>query len=65
MLVTSGDLLGYVGNTGNAISTPSHLHFGINSNDEMVNPYPVLTKATVVRTARVQDSRYGGGFGTK
>jgi len=68
MQVTSGDLLGYVGNTGNALTTPAHLHFGINSNDEMVNPYPLLSKANIVRTARVQDSaagHYGGGFGTK
>ncbi len=68
MQVTSGDLLGYVGNTGNALTTPAHLHFGINSNDEMVNPYPLLSKANIVRTARAQDSaggHYGGGFGTK
>ena len=29
MKVTKGDLLGTVGNTGNARFTPSHLHFGI------------------------------------
>lgn len=62
--VKSGDLLGYVGNTGNALSTPPHLHFGINSNDEMVNPYPILAKASVIRTARTQP-QFGGGFGTK
>jgi murein DD-endopeptidase MepM/ murein hydrolase activator NlpD len=27
--VTAGQLLGYVGHTGNARSTPSHVHFGI------------------------------------
>jgi len=51
--VRSGDLLGYVGNTGNARTTPSHLHFGVNDNDEMVNPYPILTHAAVVKRARV------------
>jgi len=51
MEVQAGDLLGYVGNTGNAIHTPSHLHFGVNRNDEMVNPFPLLTHATIVARA--------------
>ena len=53
MEVRTGDLLGYVGNTGNARTTPAHLHFAINEDDEMVNPYPILTKAVVVKRARV------------
>jgi peptidoglycan LD-endopeptidase LytH len=64
MEVRSGDLLGYVGNTGNAKYTPPHLHFGINENDEMVNPYPVLTKATPVKRARVTIEA-GGAMGTR
>lgn len=52
MEVSAGDLLGYVGNTGNAITTPPHLHFGVNSNDEMVNPYPLLVRAAPVHAAR-------------
>jgi murein DD-endopeptidase MepM/ murein hydrolase activator NlpD len=63
MEVSSGDLLGFVGNTGNAVSTPPHLHFGINQTDEMVNPYPVLTRATPVARAHVH-SDLGGGYGT-
>ncbi|HET7434044.1 MAG TPA: M23 family metallopeptidase [Thermoanaerobaculia bacterium] len=62
--VQPGDLLGYVGNTGNAISTPPHLHFGVNENDEMVNPYPILTKASVVMHARV-GLESGGAMGTR
>jgi murein DD-endopeptidase MepM/ murein hydrolase activator NlpD len=65
MEVQSGDLLGFVGNTGNAIHTPSHLHFAINQNDEMVNPYPVLTRAVPVVQARVHAQLGGGTFGTR
>lgn len=64
MEVESGDLLGYVGNTGNAKTTPPHLHFGVNEDDEMVNPYPILTKANVVKRARVA-TELGGGLGTR
>ena len=64
MEVQSGDLLGYVGNTGNALHTPSHLHFGINQNDEMVDPYPLLTRATPTQHARLHVD-LGGGFGTR
>jgi murein DD-endopeptidase MepM/ murein hydrolase activator NlpD len=64
MEVQAGDLLGYVGNTGNAIHTPSHLHFGINQNDEMVNPYPLLARAAPTQHARVHVD-LGGGFGTR
>ena len=64
MEVASGDLLGFVGNTGNAITTPPHLHFGVNQNDEMIDPYPVLTRATPVHNAHVR-VELGGGYGTR
>lgn len=64
MEVRSGELLGYVGNTGNAKYTPSHLHFAVNENDEMVNPYPILTHALVVQRARVAVES-GGALGTR
>lgn len=64
MEVRAGDLLGYVGNTGNAKYTPSHLHFGVNENDEMVNPYPILTRAAVVQRAHVAVES-GGALGTR
>ena len=65
MEVRSGDLLGYVGNTGNAKTTPPHLHFGVNNNDEMVNPYPILTKANPVQRARVTLEGGGASLGTR
>lgn len=64
MEVQSGDLLGYVGNTGNAAHTPSHLHFGINQNDDMVDPYPLLLRALPTQQARLH-VELGGGFGTR
>lgn len=64
MEVRSGDLLGYVGNTGNAATTPPHLHFAVNQNDEMVNPYPILTRAVYVARAQVH-VEVGGGLGTR
>ena len=65
MEVQSGDLLGYVGNTGNAKYTPSHLHFGVDQNDEMVNPYPLLTQATPTLHAHVHTTLSGGPVATR
>ncbi|MCC7380953.1 MAG: M23 family metallopeptidase [Deltaproteobacteria bacterium] len=42
--VKRGDLLGTVGNTGNAIHTPSHLHFGIYA-PRAVDPFPFIEEA--------------------
>ena len=40
-LVRPGDLLGYVGDTGNARGTPPHLHYGLYRGGAL-NPYPRL-----------------------
>jgi peptidoglycan LD-endopeptidase LytH len=58
MPVRQGHVLGYVGNTGNAISTPPHLHFSVVEGDESINPYPLLKGAGQIRPRPV----LAGGF---
>ncbi len=41
--ILAGTLLGYVGNTGNAKTTPPHLHYGVYADQGAINPYPLLT----------------------
>lgn len=46
-VVRAGDVLGYVGNTGDARGTPFHLHYGIYSRLGIAqNPYPRLTASS-------------------
>ncbi|MBE0407655.1 M23 family metallopeptidase [Psychrobacter sp. AOP22-C1-22] len=42
--VNAGDIVGYVGDSGNAKGTPTHVHYGIYINGSAVNPYPLLRK---------------------
>lgn len=42
--IQQGALLGYVGNTGNARHTPSHLHYGIYGASGAINPFPLLKR---------------------
>ncbi|NLI91680.1 MAG: M23 family metallopeptidase [Peptococcaceae bacterium] len=53
--IKTGELIGQMGNTGDAISTSDHLHFGIElPNGQWLNPYPFL---------KVWDSHAKGGGG--
>jgi murein DD-endopeptidase MepM/ murein hydrolase activator NlpD/SH3-like domain-containing protein len=47
-VVKVGDTLGLVGNTGNARTTPPHLHFGIYSGQGAIDPYPFIRQETAV-----------------
>jgi murein DD-endopeptidase MepM/ murein hydrolase activator NlpD len=43
--VQAGDVLGFIGNTGDAEPTPPHLHFEVHPgglNEAPVNPFPIL-----------------------
>ena len=40
--VTPATVIGYVGRTGNAVKTPSHLHFGVYDFTGAINPLPLL-----------------------
>jgi murein DD-endopeptidase MepM/ murein hydrolase activator NlpD len=48
--VTRQTVLGYVGTTGNADGTPPHLHFGVYARGGALNPLPLLSDRTEIRT---------------
>ena len=62
--VRKGQVIGTIGNTGNARHTPSHLHFGIYTGKGPVNPLPyvkyspkVLTQKAVAKKKTVLKTR--------
>lgn len=55
--VKAGQVIGFVGNSGNAVDTPPHLHFEVRVPQLLadINPYPMLqTLSKAVDAARLQ-----------
>lgn len=48
-LVKAGTIIAYVGNTGDAVGAPCHLHFELHFGQPAVNPYRWLRQATIVQ----------------
>jgi len=42
--VKTGEIIGLMGNTGNARATPPHLHFGIYGSNGAVDPFPFINQ---------------------
>ncbi len=57
MRVEQGRVLGYVGNTGNARTTPPHLHYGVYGLDGPLNPYPLLKNGSPAQEAAAASRR--------
>lgn len=64
MRISEGDTIGLIGNTGNAITTPPHLHFGIYAfGRRSIDPYVFfhLTEMPVIDSLHI--SQYAGNWG--
>jgi hypothetical protein len=59
--VRRGDVLGTVGNTGNARGGPTHLHFGIYAAGGAVDPLPYLASVAPPAKHRLVDHRGAAG----
>ncbi len=65
MRVSTGDTLGLIGNTGNAITTPPHLHFGIYAyGRRSIDPYVFFHRTEMPVTDSVQISQLAGKWTT-
>jgi murein DD-endopeptidase MepM/ murein hydrolase activator NlpD len=56
-VVRKGQVIGTVGNTGNARTTPSHLHFGVSQGKKWVNPLPYVKGAKKVAAPKISQKK--------
>ncbi len=56
--VAAGDLIGFVGDSGNAEGTEPHTHFELHHNGRTINPYPYLVAAYERALAVVEFERW-------
>ncbi len=58
--VKKGEVLGLMGNTGNAISTSPHLHFGIYTSGGAINPLDYIFKTDTIPGKVKPENKYLG-----
>ena len=64
MRVKAGDTVGLIGNTGNAVTTPPHLHFGIYAfGRRSIDPYVFFHRTELPAIDSLQIQRYAGNWG--
>ena len=65
MRVNPGDTLGFIGNTGNAVTTPPHLHFGIYAlGRRSIDPYVFFHQTEMQLIDSIQIKQLSGKWAT-